>query len=572
MMPSDADRDRMLAELLNQLSDRRRRGEPADISAIASAHPELTAELRQLWAAHELAEVLGRTRSFQVNAAISASVASGELPPPFDDYELLQELGRGGMGVVYLAKQKSLDRLVALKMIVSGAFASQNDRDRFRAEAESAARLVHPNIVTVYQIGEHSGRPYFAMQYVHGENLAARLRRGPIPPREAARLIAALTRGVHHAHERGIIHRDLKPSNILLSAVGDRLSASNSADWLNAESRRPIAESQEPKVTDFGLARRVDGPSLTTTGQILGTPSYMAPEQAAGRKDVGAATDIHALGAILYECLTGRPPFQAALPFDTLMQVLEQEPVPPRILNPAVPRELESIVIKCLEKSPGRRYASAASLAADLDAYLNNEPISATPSGLGYYLDRIFRETHHAEVLENWGLLWMWHSLAIFTLCFVTQLMQWSGWPTLHNHLAYVTLWGVGLVTWGAIFWSLRKRGGPVRFVERQVAHAWAAGLCASVGLFIIEVLMQQPPLSFSPILAVAAGMVFLFKAGVLAGIFYIAAVVLFFTAVLMALFPQCGVLLFGLAAAGCFFFPGLKYYRQSRRITRQAL
>jgi serine/threonine-protein kinase len=294
----------------------------------------------------------------------------------------------------------------------------------------------------------------------------------------------------------------------------------------------------------------------------------MAPEQAAGRKDLTPALDVYALGCIFYEALTGRPPIQAPTPLDTLLLVLEQEPVPPRLLNPGVPRELEAVCLKCLSKAPASRYSSAADLAGDLEGYLRGDPVSAQSSGLAFFLDRTFRETHHAVVLEDWGVLWMWHSLWTLILCTVTQIMAWEH---VERHDAYLILWTVGLIGWGTIFWKLRKRAGPVRFVERQIAHAWAAGIAASIGMFVIEVLLHQPVLTFSPLLAVAAGMIFLFKAGVLAGLFYIASAAMFATAVLMALFPQVGILLFGIVTALCFFVPGLKYHLQRRKKNQNA-
>jgi serine/threonine-protein kinase len=532
-----ADRDERLAALIDDLSRQQRNGTTPDLEPVVRNHPDLADELRQLWAAAQMAGALARSPQSTATLPVDNFSPSVEPPRVFGDFELVRELGRGGMGVVYEARQRSLNRTVALKMVLRGELASDADRARFRAEAEAAARLVHPNIVQVYEVGDVAGQPYFAMQFVPGATLAGLLVNGPLPPREAARLVAAVARAVDHAHQNGVLHRDLKPANVLLAGEGT------------------------PKITDFGLAKLADAAgSLTQTGAIIGTPSYMAPEQARAERQLTPAADVYALGAILYECLTGRPPFQAATALDTLLLVQEQDPVPPRLLNPGAPRDLEIVCLKCLEKSPARRYRSAAALAADLEAFGSGEPIAARPSGLSSYLDRLFQETPHAAVLENWGLLWMWHSLVTLLLCTATQVIAWTGHG---SHAVYLTLWSVGLITWGTIFWQLRRRGGPVRFVERQIGHAWAAGVAASIAMFVLEVIMHAPPLAFSPLLAVAAAMVFLFQAGVLAGLFYYAALAMFVTAVLMAVFPQVGVLLFGIVTAACFFFPGLKYYRR---------
>jgi serine/threonine-protein kinase len=269
------------------------------------------------------------------------------------------------MGVVYKARHLRLKRLVAVKVVLAGGHAGAAERARFQTEGEAVARLQHPNVVQVFDVGEHQGLPYLAMELVEGGSLAARVGDAPIPAAEAAALVRALASAVQAAHDARVVHRDLKPANVLLASDGT------------------------PKVTDFGLAKKLDDAGQTTTGVIMGTPSYMAPEQAAGKaKDVGPAADIWALGAVLYKLLTGRPPFQAATTMDTLVQVLSNEPVPPRRANPAVPRDLETICLKCLEKDARSRYSSARALGDDLTAFLRDEPISAHPPRLLTRLSR----------------------------------------------------------------------------------------------------------------------------------------------------------------------------------------
>ncbi len=363
---------------------RERRGETPDPEEFAGRFPQYAAVLRDQINLHRAlahSEVTGTWDGGAAtgappgvpNATIDAPPGTAPTLPPADaapaagppEYEVLGTLGRGGMGVVYKARQVRLSRDVALKMVLAGAHATPEDRARFLAEAEAAAALSHPGVVQVYECGVHAGQPYLAMEYCHGGSLADRLRDTPLPPREAAALLAAVADAVQAAHDRGIVHRDLKPANVLLAAGGT------------------------PKVSDFGLAKRVEGGAgLTATGAVLGTPSYMAPEQAGGAKAVGPAADVYALGAVLYECLTGRPPFKAATAVETVLQALHQEPAAVRSLNPQVPADLETICHKCLQKEPHRRYASAAALADDLRRWLDGRPVAARPVGAG---ERLWR-------------------------------------------------------------------------------------------------------------------------------------------------------------------------------------
>jgi len=540
---SDA-HDEKLALLLVELTDQAQRGEEVDLNAVCESHPDLATELRELWGAVMFADAAGSDRdSASSHSPADERLQGLQIPCTVGDYELLQEIGRGGMGVVYLARQRSLNREVAVKMILRGELASSSDRDRFHGEAQAAGRLDYQGIVPVYEVGELAGHPYFSMKYVEGQTLSQMLNEGPLPPREAARLVAAVARAIHHAHRQGVLHRDLKPSNILIDEQG------------------------QPHVTDFGLAKQVtDQHSLTGTGAVLGTPSYMSPEQAAGlRSSRAPATDVYSLGAMLYHALAGRPPFQAATPLDTILQLREQEPVPPRVINPQANRDLEMIALRCLQKPTDLRYGSAAELADDLEAFLADEPIAARSGRFSQVVSQMFRETHHAAVLENWGLLWMWHSLAIFTACLLTNILYWINqeysFPGVRYY--YFGLWTAGLGTWAAVFWALRRRMGPVLFVERQIAHIWGASIICIAMLFPLEAWLGLEPLKLSPILGLINGMVFFVKAGILSGAFYIQAVACFATAVAMALFPEIGHLILGAVSAACFFFPGLKYYRQ---------
>lgn len=463
------DDDERLLHVLDRYVDALHADDAQSASVVIDNHPELDGLLRCLDSLEGIAphdaeladgEDESATKTFVTPPGTAGGLGgnagglgSSISPPPVGDgqlfgkYELIEEIGRGGMGVVYRAKQTDLDRTVAVKMILSSALASSEDVRRFEAESKAAGRLRHRNIVGIHDAGQIHGQHYFAMDHVNGPSLGEWNRATQPKPDQAAECLASIARAVHYLHEQEIIHRDLKPSNILLDEAG------------------------VPHVTDFGLARVFTADSRQTqTGTILGTPSYMPPEQAAGKHtDISPRSDVYSLGAILYELLTGRPPFQHENPLDVLVEVLEGEPDRPSVVNPNVPRELELICLKCLEKVPENRYASAKELADDLECYLKGEPIDARPRGLWPVIRRWARR-EPALVSRLGGLL------AAYSIVQARYFYNELSRTVDHNAVYYIRIVAT-LGVWAVVSLLFQR----LLHKERWQAHArfgWAAADC----------------------------------------------------------------------------------------------
>jgi serine/threonine protein kinase len=476
------------------------------------------------------------------NDAVTLSLPPGALSSPdlplcdaVPGYRLLEELGRGGMGVVYKARQEGLNRPVALKMILAGALAGPDDVQRLHREAEAAARLQHPNIVQIHQVGTYNGMPFLSLEFCNAGSLSARLHGRPLPNRQAAELVEVLARAMHAAHLAGVIHRDLKPANILLHRDPTVALQEEPSPGPGGEQVFEPA-CYVPKITDFGLAKRITGESvksgLTRTGEVMGTPSYMAPEQASGDSHrMGPACDIYGLGAILYELLTGTPPFLAPTHLDTILQVVNQEPLPPRMFSRQIDPDLERITLKCLEKKPEQRYATALALAEDLRRYLNGEPVSARSVNL---LERLQRELAHSQYdaqLRPWGTALMVLGALIFAshlaasvllefgvpqvLCFwvprvvvlATMVPLWmkyrpsySLWPTNAVERGLWAVWIGYFLTFSSLYWVMQvmdpseQHLGIYGVVTAASGLAWFAmggyvwGGCYLIGLVFLAV------------------------------------------------------------------------------------
>jgi hypothetical protein len=452
--------------------------------------------------------------------------------PAVDGYEAIEEVGRGGMGVVYLARQLSLGRLVALKMLLPGADTDPTQRALFRAEAEAAARLQHPHIVQVHAVGEQDGRPFLAMEYVPGGTLARRLAAGPLPPNHAAGLVASLAGAVAAAHAAGVLHRDLKPANVLLAEPP------------------PGGTPPAPKVVDFGLAKRLGGPDVRSErGAVCGTPAYMAPEQAlGGAEGVGPACDVYALGAVLFECLTGRPPFQGKTRLEVLRRAVEDRPAPPRELNPTLDRELEAVCLRCLEKSPGRRYPSASALGEDLARYLAGEPVRARAAGPLERLARLFDRSRHADELRGWGATLTLFAAVVMTAQAVLFHLAWRGspfLPVLAVRLAQFAL--MALVVWGC----RRRSAAFTSPAGRRLLAAWLGYLAACTAAAVAWAASGAKADAFEaalyPCWCVLSGLMFWLMGAAYWGRFYTYAVAFFALAAAAPLRPEWSPLAFGL-------------------------
>jgi serine/threonine-protein kinase len=522
---SPTERPAFVLELvLLDLEYRRVRRHPCRVEEYLARFPELDrAWLLDQWASETVTfDADSPEKSGDGNAANSPPLPATGIPsrpnaPPgmlAGEYELLEPIGRGGMGIVYKARQPRLNRLVAVKMILAGEHASEAALKRFRTEAEAAARLQHEGVVQVYDAGDDSGRPYFVMEYVDGGSLRDQLDGTPWPDHRAAQFTLRLAEIIQAAHDMRIVHRDLKPANILL------------------------APRDQVKITDFGLAKLMDaGGTLTQSGDVMGTPSYMAPEQARGSREVLPTIDVYAIGAILYELLTGRPPFRGAMTTDTLLQVINDKPAPPRLLNSRVSGDLETICLKCLEKKPAERYPSAENLAEDLRRYLNNRPILARPPG---WLDAVARSLGRRQWVARtiWGQL----SLAMGVVGLTFQLAaQWMASTRQPKEVWWLSVSFLWLVVGYILVRFLRPRRHELTPAEHHLMSWFGLYLTGTVVLWVALGTPTDEHLltTYYPAVAVLTGMGYFVQGSLYWGRFYLLGMAFFALAIVMRLAPD---------------------------------
>lgn len=502
--------DEPLEEVLADYLERLEAGESPDPTTYLNRFPQHAGELRSFFRNHHW---MGEAPAPQLGSLCGQEIGS---------YKIESEIARGGMGVVYRARQTGLDRPVAVKLISNGVLASEEERKRFRIEAESAAQLDHPGIISIHEIGTWNGHEYFSMTLVDGPTLQQLVEEQALDDNHAAEMVRDIARAVAYAHRAGIVHRDLKPANILINQDG------------------------RPLVTDFGLAKwNREGTLLTRTGQVLGTPNYMSPEQASGRSEAGIPSDVYSLGAILYALITGVPPHEGTNPAEVMRSVLQDDPSPPRSYRPRLSRELENVCLKAIRYEPELRYKTADDLADDLDRFLAGETVKAASSGL---IERVAREIgrdQHQGHFQRWhGTLNLLGLIIFFTHMLIYVLVQMSFPPWIAYWLPRLTMFALLI---GTIYRARDGSLSPRSIAERPVWSIWLGYLSALAVVNVVLVITEMNQYSaLFPLASALSGFAFVAMAGHIWGGSAIAGVAFFLVAPLMAWWPSIAPLLFG--------------------------